>query len=146
MITIQNKQTAVAIDTPHLRKDARRVLKLLDYSDYDLAICLVNNSAIQQYNREYRHKDEPTDILSFPFHQLAPGERIQPKTEEDKNLGDLIISLEFVHAQHADHFYPRMQKLLVHGVCHLLGHDHDTPETDAIMLELEKFLLEKLTK
>jgi rRNA maturation RNase YbeY len=144
MITIQNNQNKVKISIARLRKDAQHVLGLLDYADYDLGICFIDNEAMQQYNKQYRNKDVPTDVLSFPFHQLKPGERINPASDDDKNIGDLLISLEYVLAQEHEDFYARIQKLLVHGVCHLLGHDHDSEETDAVMQDQEEFLLEKL--
>lgn len=148
MVTIENKQTNVKINLTQLRKDARTLLAALDYADYDLGIWLIDNELIQQYNHQYRDKDVPTDILSFAYHDtLQAGERIVPHTDEDKNLGDLMISLEFVHDVYPDaEFYPRMQKLLVHGICHLLGHDHYTEETDKVMLAIEESLLEKLQK
>lgn len=148
MVTIENKQTNVNINLTKLRKDAHTLLAALDYADYDLGIWLIDNDLIQQYNRQYRDKDEPTDILSFAYHDtLQAGERIVPQSDEDKNLGDLMISLEFVHEIYpGEQFYPRMQKLLVHGICHLLGHDHDTEETDKVMLAIEDSLLEKLQK
>ncbi len=144
MISLLNKKNTVLIDKKVLKKDAQKILDLLDYSDFDLAILLTNNITVQKYNREYRDKDVPTDILSFPFHELLPGQRIEPKTEEDKNLGDLIISVEYVQKLYPDNLYERMQTLLVHGICHLLGHDHDTEKTDKEMLALEDFLLLKL--
>jgi len=145
MITIENRQDKVKINIAQLHKDARHVLKLLNYANYDLGICLIDNVAMQEYNNTYRQKNVPTDVLSFPFHELKPGERIVPKTDDDKNLGDLLMSLEFVHEHYPDNCYARVQKLLVHGVCHLLGHDHDTDETDEVMHELEESLLAKIT-
>jgi probable rRNA maturation factor len=144
MITIANKQDKVKLSVARLKKDAQYVLGLLDYADYDLGIWLIDNELMQQYNKQYRNKDVPTDVLSFPYHQLKPGERIKPETEDDKNIGDLLMSLEYVEAQQHEDFYARIQKLLVHGVCHLLGHDHDSEETDAVMQDQEAFLLEKL--
>ena len=65
--------------------------------DFDLGIWLTSNKMIHKYNKEYREKDKPTDVLSFPYHtELKAGERIKVKTEEDKNLGDLIIAPEYV--------------------------------------------------
>lgn len=144
MVTIENKQNIVIVDIMQLRKDARYLLGLLDYKNYDLGIWLIDNPTMQQYNKQYRNKDVPTDVLSFAFHNLKPGERINALCEDDKNLGDLMMSLEFVQAQYPDNYYARVQKLLVHGICHLLGHDHDTDATDKEMLELEDILLEKL--
>lgn len=142
MITIKNTQRAVTVNTQQFLHDAQAILKELGYDGYDLGIWFTTNQTIRKFNRQYRAKDVPTDILSFPYHILKPGETINPRTDDDKNLGDLIISAKYVHDLYPEKlFYPRLQKLLVHGVSHLLGHDHDTPETDAIMLKLEERLL-----
>lgn len=147
MITIKNTQRSIKIDTKQFIHDAQAALKELGYENYDLGIWFTTNATIQKFNKQYRAKNVPTDILSFPFHALQPGKKIKPRTQEDENLGDLIISAKYVHDLYPDDlFYPRLQKLLVHGVSHLLGHDHDTPETDAQMLELEERLLNIITK
>ena len=97
MITIKNTQRAIPIDIKQLKKDAQTILRILRYEDYDLGIWLTTNKTIRYYNKTYRHKDKATDILSFSYHpSLKAGERIKPKNEGDKNLGDLIISAEYV--------------------------------------------------
>ncbi len=100
----------------------------LNYSDFDISVLITTNKTIRDYNRDYRNKDKPTDILSFPTTQSykrVNGLRL--KHEEDKNLGDLIISAEYVTKDAKElkvTFEARMKKFLVHGVCHLLGYDH----------------------
>jgi rRNA maturation RNase YbeY len=146
MVVVENTQDTIDIDVEKLTADAQNILEQLNYGDYELNIWLADNDTIQEHNRDFRNKDEATDILSFPFHNLKAGERIKPLTADDKHLGDLIISLEFVHEKYPTNFYARMQKLLCHGICHLLGHDHDTEETDKEMLALEEKLLDNLLK
>jgi rRNA maturation RNase YbeY len=149
MITIKNKQRKIVINTKKLKQDAQKILDALDYADYDLGIWLTTNKIIHRYNKEYRHKDKPTDILSFPFHpDLKAGEQIKPTTPDEKNLGDLIISLEYVQkaAQElGENFYNRLQMLLVHGICHLLGYDHEKDKDFEVMKKKEKELLEKIS-
>jgi rRNA maturation RNase YbeY len=100
MITIKNQQRKIKINKTFLTEDAQNILALLDYDDFDLGILITNNSTMRKYNKTYRNKDTSTDILSFPYHQIArAGERIIARTEEDKNLGDLIISAEYVAEQ-----------------------------------------------
>lgn len=148
MITIKNTQRTIAINTNTLKNDAQKIIDLLSYTDFDLGIWLTTNKTIQRYNSDYRHKDKPTDILSFPFHPtLKPGQRIKPLSDEDKNLGDLIISLEYVQKdapRWEQTFEQRMKVLLVHGICHLLGYDHITDEEYAVMHKKEKELLKKI--
>lgn len=148
MVSIKNRQRAVAVDTKQLKKDAQIVLKDLGYSDYDLGILLTTNKTIHQYNKQYRDKDKPTDILSFPFYpDLKAGERISAQTDDEKNLGDIIISPEYVQTAAAElgvSFDERMQVLLVHGICHLLGYDHIEDEDYEVMKKEEERLLKIL--
>jgi len=150
MITIRNNQRKISLDIDRLKNDAQKIINALDYTDYDLGILLTTNKTIQKYNRDFRNKDKATDILSFPFHpELKAGERIKPQTADDKNLGDLIISLEYVQkaAQELDEdFYAHLQMLLVHGICHLLGYDHIEDEDFEVMQKKEKELLKKISE
>ncbi len=142
MICLKNSQKKVTIDTVRLKADAQAMLEAIQYGDYVLSIWITSNRTMQSYNGRFRNKPQPTDILSFPYHALKPGERIKPQTPDDKHLGDLLISAPYVLEKYPDElFYPRLQKLLAHGISHLLGHDHDTPETDKIMIRLENKLL-----
>ncbi len=150
MINIKYRYLPVKCKTVELRNEIQKILNLLDYGEFELGILLTDNATIQKYNKEYRGQDKPTDILSFSYHpSLKVGERIKPKTEEDKNLGDLIISLEYVQAdapKWEQLFEERMRILLVHGICHLLGYKHETDEEYEVMKKQEDYLLEKLQK
>lgn len=154
MIYIKNSQRTIKINTAQIKKDVQIFLKELGYEDFDISIWITTNTTIQKYNRDYRHKDKPTDILSFPFHppsffapahpELVEG-RIKISTPEDANLGDLIISAAYV-ANDAQRlgisFERRLRRLLVHGICHLLGYDHIKDSDYKIMLAKEQELLE----
>lgn len=150
MITIRNSQRKIAIDLDRFKKDAQKILDLLDYSDFDLGIWLTTNHTIRKYNRDFREKDRPTDILSFPYHtELVAGDRIVVQSDDDKNLGDIIISPEYVLAdleRWGKTFDERMRILLVHGMCHLLGYDHIKDKDYAVMHAKETWLLRKLDK
>lgn len=150
MITIKNRQRKIAIDKEQLVRDATTVLKTLDYAGFDLGIWITNNRTIREYNRTYRHKDKATDILSFPFHpDLRPGKRITTKDPDEKNLGDLIISAEYVVKEAEKYkvsFEDRLQLLLVHGVCHLLGYDHILDADFRRMRAKEAYLLKRVKR
>jgi probable rRNA maturation factor len=103
-----------------LEKAALAVLEFPGVPDGDVTIALVDDSRIQGLNRDFLGHDAPTDVLSFPANEADPdtGRRY---------LGDVIISFaradEQAHARgHA--VEAEMQLLVVHGVLHLLGHDH----------------------
>jgi rRNA maturation RNase YbeY len=148
MIAIKNSQRKIPINVEKLQADAQKLLQLLSYPDFDLGILITTNASIQNYNATYRMIDKPTDILSFPFHtELEPGQKIKPASDDEKNLGDIIISAEYVFKNKKElpgSFDERMQMLLVHGVCHLLGYDHITDEQYAQMHRKEKALLKQL--
>lgn len=149
MITITQSDLEQPYDDTSLKQDAQTILDALGYTDFDLGILLTDNKTIQEYNRAYRHYDKPTDILSFAYHpDLKAGEQIVVRDEEDKNLGDLIISLEYVKAdapQWQQTFEQRMRVLLVHGICHLRGYDHIEDEDYVVMYKEEDRLLQLIS-
>jgi probable rRNA maturation factor len=150
MITLKNTQRTVKVNTEQLKKDAALILDTLGYHDFDLGILLTSNKTMYVYNRDYRNQDKATDILSFPYHtDIKAGERIEPETEEDKNLGDLIIAPQYVMddlPRWEQSFEERMRVLLAHGICHLLGYDHIEDEDYKIMHAQETLLLKKLAE
>ncbi len=148
MILIKNSQRKIKVDTAQLKRDAQTMLDALDYSDFDLGIWITSDVMIRKYNREYRDKDKATDVLSFPYYpKLKAGERITAETEEDKNLGDIIIAPHYVQEdlpRWGQTFEQRLKVLLVHGMCHLLGYDHIEDADYKIMHKKEIALLRKL--
>jgi probable rRNA maturation factor len=95
----------------------------------DLTLVLSDDQQLRELNRQYMHLDEPTDVLSFPAGELDP-ETGRPY------LGDILISCEraAAQAQAGGHsLAAELQLLVVHGVLHLLGHDHGLPEEKAAM-------------
>lgn len=147
MILIQNEQS-FPVDLKKLKKNTQTILQALDYKGYDVSIVLVTPELMHEYNKNYREKDKATDILSFPYHEhLKPGQRIEPETREDKNLGDIILCPQYIHddlERWGMGFDDRIDVLLVHGICHLLGYDHIEDEDYEIMKEQEELLLAKI--
>jgi rRNA maturation RNase YbeY len=144
MITIKNRQRTIPINIDSLKHDIQLLLNALEYPHFDVGILLTTNATIKKYNKQYRNKDKVTDILSFPFYpDLKPGQKIKANDEDERNLGDLIISLEYVQkdAQKLGvSFQDRMKRLLVHGICHLLGYDHENENDYTKMLKKERQL------
>ncbi len=106
----------------------------------DVSIQITDDATMQQYNLEYMGIDAPTDVLSFP----VPFQN--PETGAPY-LGDLLISLPTAarQAEAAGHSVSEEVKLLVvHGMLHLLGHDHATPEEKEAMWKLQDTLLAEL--
>lgn len=148
MILIKNRQRTYPVEKQQIKKIVEAILEYLGYHEFDIGIMLTNNKTIAHYNEQYRHKMGPTDILSFPYYaKLQVGQKIIPKGPEDANLGDLIISMEFIdtHTRWADiPEHQRLPILLVHGICHLLGYDHETDSDYRKMHKKEEELLEML--
>jgi probable rRNA maturation factor len=98
----------------------------------EMNILIVDVEAGRRFNRQYRHKDYATNVLSFPW-EPAPGER-------SRLLGDLVICAPVVAREAAEQGKrPREHwaHLTIHGVLHLLGHDHETPAEARRMETLE---------
>ena len=145
MILIKNNIKKVKINTNQIKKDVTKMLRLINYQDFDIGIWFTTNKTIQAYNKKYRKKDKATDILSFPYHtNLKPGQKIKIASDDDKNLGDIIISLEYCK-QVANEMHISLQKhlktLLAHGITHLLGYTHKTDTEHAVMQRIENKLL-----
>jgi probable rRNA maturation factor len=107
----------------------------------DLSIVIEDDQQLKSLNREYRGIDAPTDVLSF-----ASEEEADPETGHIY-LGDIIISFPraMEQSQAAGHSVTdELQLLTVHGVLHLLGHDHAEPEEKEVMWTAQKEILENL--
>jgi len=126
------------------------MISVLGYEDFDVGIFLTTNVTIRKYNRTYRKQDMPTDILSFPFHpNIKPGEKIDARSEDEKNLGDIIISLEYVKQEAPKwnrSFKEHLRALVAHGIAHLLNYDHQTDKEYEVMQKVEKELLKATQK
>ncbi|MDJ0754677.1 MAG: rRNA maturation RNase YbeY [Ardenticatenaceae bacterium] len=106
-----------------------------------LTILLTDDEALQTLNREFRGIDQPTDVLSFPSELEIP--------EVGRYLGDIAISVPTAMKQAAGQKHPASQEfelLAVHGVLHLLGHDHAEEDEKARMWAAQDEILEKLRK
>ncbi len=148
MITIKTSLKNHDLNLKEIEQQASFILKELGYADFDLGIWLTTNKTIRTYNKEYRKKDKATDILSFPYHEgLKAGQKIDVCCEEDKNVGDIIISVEFVRyllPLYETTLQKRIGILLIHGICHLLGYTHYDDENDEKMSKIERSIAAKL--
>lgn len=106
----------------------------------EVAVRLSDDAEVQTLNRDYRYKDKPTNILSFPMQDLPPADRSWPQDMPELMLGDMVLAAETTAAEAAakdisleDH----VAHLLVHGTLHLLGHDHQTDSEAEAMERLE---------
>lgn len=148
MIRILNEQS-FPIDVTRLARNARIILQTLDYEDFDLGILLATSEVIHEYNKQYRGQDKATDILSFPYHHIKAGQRIEATSADDMSLGDIIVCPAYIHAdleRWGKTYQERIDILLVHGICHLLGYDHIEDDDYEVMKLQEDALLEKISQ
>jgi probable rRNA maturation factor len=111
-----------------------------DIGEVDLTILLTDDDQTHQLNLEYLAVDAPTDVLAFP------ADYIDPDTKA-RYLGDVIISYEraILQAQGAGHpLEQEIELLVVHGILHLLGHDHNDPDQKAKMWAMQTEILTRL--
>ena len=121
-IAIENRQKKVKIKKRPLRKVAQTILNASGCPDALLSVLIVDDTAIQEINRDYLHKDQPTNVISFAM-QEGDGAGIQPQL-----LGDVVISAETAERDAAEAGLSTEEELyflLLHGILHLLGYDHE---------------------
>jgi len=125
-----------------IEAEAALVLGQFGLEKAELSVLLCDDATIQPLNRQYRDKDKPTDVLSF---SQIEGEAIG----QGEVLGDVVISLETAARQAAERRHDpayEVRVLLVHGICHLLGYDHEEDDEAEEMEALERDLLEILDR
>ena len=113
--------------------------------DADLSVVLADDARLHELNRDYLGIDAPTDVLSFPASE-TDGSEIDPETG-NRYIGDIIISVPYAAKGAAKAGHPlesELQLLVVHGVLHLLGHDHAEPREKAKMWKAQAAILESL--
>jgi len=141
-ILLDNRQSAIAIESSALTKITERLLEGLGCSASTvLSISVVNAEEMAQLNMTYRGKQGPTNVLSFSQHE---GEEGSPNRDL---LGDVVICADVAAADAQSLGYTNAEMvvyLLIHGVLHLLGHEHDKPEDAEAMKSRVDELFEEL--
>jgi probable rRNA maturation factor len=131
----------IQVDEAALVHAAQETVRQSGYTrDADLTIVLTSTEHIQELNRDYLGEDRPTDVLSFP-EDLTDPDTGRPY------LGDVIISYPQAQEQAMAAGHPVSEELLllvVHGVLHLLGHDHTEPEEEERMWAIQASVLKTL--
>jgi probable rRNA maturation factor len=160
-VVLQNRQRVVAIDQTWLRRTADAVLAAARADDAELSLVLVSDRRMRALNKRYRNKDRTTDVLAFPLQispltlTLSPGplhlrSNRQPRRAAKKVsspplqpqkppvlLGDVVISVPTARRHAADLGHglrEELRRLLVHGILHLLGYDHERGSRDAALM------------
>lgn len=134
---------SVPLDERLLLQQSEQLLFLLERTEAEVSIVFLNDAEMAAYNTQYRHKEGPTNVLSFPAEE---GDAVF-KTPENE-LGDILISIDTARreadTQHV-HLHHRLLELIIHGMLHLIGYDHERSEEEAIrMWDMEKDILKRL--
>lgn len=115
------------------------------HPDCELSIAFVDDDAMADLHEEWLQLPGPTDVLSFPMDEVeAPGDDTEP---EPGVLGDIVLAPAFITQQAAEHgsaVTDEITMLTVHGLLHLVGHDHVEPEEHARMFGLQGRIVEAL--
>ena len=112
----------------------------------EVSVTFVTNERIQEINRDYRNKDQPTDVISFALEELGEDEVEIVGGEIPRVLGDIIISVDRAKEQAEDYnhsFSRELGFLALHGFLHLLGYDHIEQEEEREMFQRQKDILDQ---
>lgn len=135
-VSLRNKQKKAKIDTPRLRRGLKRLLKKLQRENGEVSVLIVDDEQIQAINRDYLHRDRPTNVISFAMTEGVGGD-IHPEL-----LGDIIISAETAARDAAAgglKLMDEMEFLLIHGLLHLLGYDHEnTSQEEDLRMKIKE--------
>ena len=137
MIDLSN-ESSEEVDTQALIRLARFALdKLRIHPQADLSILLVDVDTMTAYHKQFMNLDGPTDVMSFPMDELR--EPADGEAPPRGLLGDIVICPAFTSAQAPGNgrtTQEEIEYLLIHGLLHLLGHDHAEPDEKAVMFGL----------
>ena len=134
MIEIINRQRRRKLNAQEWQDFAMRAQRAIAKQHHDATVVFVSDAAIRKLNRQFRGKDDATDVLSFP-NEPEPFE-----IHNQPNLGEVIISAERAAAQAKENhltFDNEVQQLILHGLLHLCGYDHETDSGEMNRLELK---------
>ncbi len=142
-----NNESGVAFDETVLQRLAAFVLDAMHvHPQTDIGISLVDEAAIERLHLEWMNEPGPTDVLSFPMDELRPG---RPDAQTPAGLlGDIVICPQVAEAQAGAAGHDTLTEitiLLTHGMLHLLGFDHATPDEEAEMFGLQRDLVAAFT-
>jgi probable rRNA maturation factor len=134
-IWVRNQQRHIPLDLRKIRRAAQRTLTELGLLEAELSLLFVNDLQIQALNRQHLRRDEPTNVLAFPMRE---GEF---STLHPQLLGDLVISVETAKRQSNRFGLNEMEMvvlLMVHGILHLVGYEHEGTKKGAREMTLKQ--------
>lgn len=139
MINIESSNEVKSIPPDLIQNAAQAALKHRS-ANGDMTIVLTDDAQLHELNRDYLGIDAPTDVLSFPASETDP-------ETGARYLGDILISIPRAETQAQAAGHPleaEVQLLVVHGVLHLLGHDHSEPDEKSKMWKAQDEILKSI--
>jgi probable rRNA maturation factor len=133
LVEVVSRQRKVRVDCERWRAFVERALKVVPAKGAGVTVAFVSDRAMRELNRRWRGKGGTTDVLSFPSGQE------EFEKAEGATLGDVVISVEQAARQAAEHglnFEGEVAQLILHGLLHLCGYDHETDSGEMNALEL----------
>jgi len=133
MIEIINRQRRRKLNSQDWREFSERALRAISSNESAVTFVFVSDAAIRELNRQFRGKNYATDVLSFP----TQAEDFE--TDNQSHLGEVVISVERAAAQAKENgltFSNEVEQLMLHGLLHLSGYDHETDHGEMNRLEL----------
>lgn len=133
-------ETTENIDTKEIEKLLKYALEYKKLENVEFNIIFVDNETIRNINKEYRNIDRETDVISFA---LEDNEDI--KFEFGRLLGDIYISIPKMKEQAKEYGHSEQRELsflIIHGLLHLLGYDHETYEEEEVMFKEQELILD----
>ena len=131
-ILIDNRQTRFQPSTEAIREAAQALLSALGSPEGELSVLLLDDPAIADLNEQYLGRQGATNVIAFPMNEGEFAD-INPDI-----LGDVVISLDTAEREAREmglSLAERFKELLIHGILHLYGYDHETNEADAKVME-----------
>jgi len=125
-IQIRNRQRSKSLNSRKIRKELEAALIMLGFNNAELSVSFVSSSQIKTLNESYRGIPKETDVLSFP---MEDGSTKDTADQRPLMLGDIVISVPKAICQAAEYntsFDSELRRLLIHGLLHLIGYDHET--------------------
>lgn len=147
-VMISSRLRGRRLRIPRLQSLSEKILREAGKPGAILSLLIVGDRFMRQLNRRYRGKDRTTDVLAFPMHKVSPRITRDASLVTSKLLGDIVISLPQAERQaaRAGHTIDReIAVLVIHGLLHLLGYDHERSAREARrMVRREAHVLSRL--
>ncbi|CAG2192327.1 Endoribonuclease YbeY [Mytilus edulis] len=145
-LVVKNLQKVVNFNIGLLENHVMLLRRLVDITSFDLGVVCYDNKSIHKLNKTYRDVDESTDVLAFPFIEvIEPGILPFIKDPEERILGDIALGIPYIveNLEENEKLEEVLPVMVTHGICHLIGYDHEDEVQWQQMYQKELNILQK---